>query len=89
MTTFKQLSIGNRFDFVGPDSMLNSFYSRCEKVSTRKYRWLNPRKCSLAPDVYLETRVGSVGVEVYHIQPSCGYCFSILHGPICSQCGGV
>jgi hypothetical protein len=65
---FRDLQIGDTFDFIGPDNMLNSFYSRCTKISSRKYRWENPIQCSLSPAKYLETRVGSINVEVYHVE---------------------
>ncbi len=65
---FRELAIGQWFDFVRPDSMYNSFYERCQKTSARKYRWKNPRRCSLSPMEWLETRVGSINVEVYNIE---------------------
>jgi hypothetical protein len=64
---FRDLAIGQTFDFISPNRMLNSFYSTCEKTSARKYRWKNPLKCSLSPQEYLETRVGSIDAEVYHV----------------------
>ena len=36
--TFKDLAIGQRFDFVSPDIGYNSFYYRCIKISPRRYR---------------------------------------------------
>jgi len=35
---FKQLAIGQSFDFIGPNRMMNSFYLRCTKISARKYQ---------------------------------------------------
>jgi hypothetical protein len=65
---FKDLAIGDTFDFVSPNRMMNSFYDRCTKISARKYQWENPVQCSLSPSKYLETRVGSANVEVYNVE---------------------
>ena len=67
MTLFRDLNIGDEFDFIGPDRY-NSFFNRCSKTSARKYRWENPVRCSLSPDQYLETRVGSINVEVFNVE---------------------
>lgn len=59
--TFAQLSIGDTFDWVNMSQpMMNSFYRRCEKISTRKYRAITEPK-----DVY---RVGSISARVYHVE---------------------
>ncbi len=58
MVKFRDLQIGDTFDCVSPDRMMNSFYDRCEKISTRKYR-------SLVTGYDFE--VGSVNVTVYHV----------------------
>jgi hypothetical protein len=36
MTTFNELAIGDTFDFISPDRVLNS-YLRCKKTSSRRY----------------------------------------------------
>jgi hypothetical protein len=54
MTTFKSLSIGDTFDFIGGERP--SFFERCEKISPRKYKG----------DKGLIYTVGSVHVTVYH-----------------------
>lgn len=62
MPMFRDLKVGDTFDFVGPDPLLNSFHSRCTKVSERAYEWnynLEGRK--------LRSRVGSSRVQVYHV----------------------
>lgn len=56
-TRFKDLAIGDTFDFVGPDPMLNSFYARCRKISARGYR----------DDKRTRYTVGSASVEVFHV----------------------
>lgn len=66
---FRDLQIGDTFDFIAPTGY-NSFFDRCTKTGKRTYSWDNPRKCSLSPDEKLETRVGSINVEVYHVEPA-------------------
>lgn len=39
--TFKELRIGQTFDFVSPDRLYNLFHDRCVKISARRYRSLN------------------------------------------------
>jgi hypothetical protein len=57
MTKFRELKIGDAFDFVSPDSRLNSFYLRCRKMSARKYT---------AEDGFTYL-VGSVDAKVYNV----------------------
>ena len=57
MSTFHDLAIGDSFDFVGPDRMLNSFYKRCKKISPRKYEDEDGHTHS----------VGTVKAVVYHV----------------------
>ena len=57
MATFKSLTIGETFNFVSSDRMLNSFYLTCTKISPRKYR----------DEHGTEYTVSSVNCEVYHI----------------------
>lgn len=64
---FKDVKVGQWFDFCGPNPMAVTFWDRCQKVSDRKYRWRNPVRCSLSPGEWLETQVGSVYVETYHV----------------------
>lgn len=70
MPQFKDLQIGDTFDFISGDLMRDTFYATCQKMSARTYRWMNPHQCSLSPDKYLKTRVGSGKVEVYHVNES-------------------
>jgi len=63
---FRELAIGDTFDFVSPNSMLNSFYNTCEKIGARSYRWKNPVRCSLSPEEYLSSRC-SINCIVYHV----------------------
>lgn len=57
MTQFKDLSIGDEFDFVKPDSRENSFFLRCEKISVRQYRDSNGNRHT----------VGTVSCAVYNV----------------------
>lgn len=65
MTRFRDLAIGQTFDFVDDaNPHLNSFFSRCTKMSARRYTWevWGPQGSAV-----LETRVGSINVEVFHV----------------------
>ena len=58
---FRQLAIGDTFDFVNMSQpMMNSFYRRCVKISTRKYQAIEDPK-----DIY---SVGSISARVYHVR---------------------
>ena len=37
MNKFKNLGIGENFDFISDDITINSFYRPCQKVATNKY----------------------------------------------------
>lgn len=56
---FGDLQIGQTFDFIGPDRILNSFYDRCRKVSTRKY---------VSLETGYEFTVGSLNARVYNVE---------------------
>ena len=60
MFQFRNLTVGDVFDFVGPDRLYNSFYATCTKVSPRCYTWDGL-------DGPLKSRVGSVSCEVFHV----------------------
>ena len=56
---FKNLSIGDTFDFVDPTMIgYNSFFDRCVKVSARKYQ---------SVDTKLVYQVGTVHVQVFNV----------------------
>ena len=61
---FKDIAIGREFDFISPHAQLNSFFHRCIKVSARKYKTVD----GAAMHGFDSYRVGSVNVEVYHVQ---------------------
>ena len=61
MTAFKDLAIGQKFDWIDPTSIRNSFFDRCEKISARQYRGV------ASGTVY---KVGSVNAKVFHVAPS-------------------
>ena len=54
---FKELAIGDEFDFISPDGMTNSFFSRCKKVSTRVY----------CDDIGFRYLIGYLKCEVYNV----------------------
>ena len=58
---FRDLSIGDKFDFIGPKPGYNSYFRRCVKLSTRTYTEVEgegePRPM----------RVGSINVKVFHV----------------------
>jgi hypothetical protein len=59
---FRDLHIGDTFDFIGPDNMLNSFYRRCVKTGPRSYACENGGRYT----------VGSVSAAVYHAEQGTG-----------------
>lgn len=59
---FRDLAIGDTFDFVGPDRIYNSFYEICEKISARQYRYTSTQFKTVCV-----SRVGSINCEVYNV----------------------
>ncbi len=59
---FRDLRVGQTFDFVGPDRIMNSFYDRCMKLSERKY---SPMEGAARNKTM---RVGSITCEVYNVK---------------------
>ena len=58
---FRDLKVGDTFDFVSPDRMVNSFYARCVKLSARTYTQVE------GENKPTPMRVGTINVNVYHI----------------------
>ena len=59
---FRELAIGQEFDFVNDTpGAHNSFFQRCQKISARKYAY--------GPFRNHECQVGSINVEVFHVEP--------------------
>jgi|HubBroStandDraft_5_1064220.scaffolds.fasta_scaffold34754_5 hypothetical protein len=57
MTKFRDLQVGETFDFIGPNRMLVSFWKRCTKKSGRLYE-----------DEDGDTHhVGSINAKVYNV----------------------
>ena len=55
---FRDLSIGTTFDFIDDaNPMHNSFYWRCTKISTRKYRAAG-----------ITHTVGTIDAKVFHVE---------------------
>ena len=61
MTMFRDLAIGDTFDWIGPNSRYNSFFERCVKTGTRTYELVNGKD---GPRTF---RVGSKDANVFHI----------------------
>lgn len=56
---FRDLQVGDAFDFVSGVPGMDSFYKRCEKISPRKYQ----------DGDGVQYRVGSVKCQVYNVVP--------------------
>lgn len=64
MTYFRDLAIGQTFDFIDDDNrMLNSFFARCTKIGPRTYTW----HANIGRRV-MRTQVGSIYAQVFHIE---------------------
>lgn len=63
-TQFKDLSIGDTFDFISPNIGYNSFFDRCKKTGSRSYVALEGK----LKDMTL--KVGSIKADVYHVSNS-------------------
>jgi len=60
---FRDLHIGDTFDFVSNNRMFNSFFDRCIKVSARKYKSIdNPRNAEFT------YTVGTINCSVFHVE---------------------
>lgn len=57
MTQFRNLAIGDSFDFVSPDRTLNSFFLRCVKIGKRAYQ----------DEKHTTHIVGTVACRVYNV----------------------
>lgn len=61
---FKDLAIGQRFDFIAPKSeqsafSYNSFFDRCVKTGGRKYRSIDRKMPAM--------NIGTINCRVYHV----------------------
>lgn len=60
MTTFKDLNVGDTFDWIDDNQpQFNSFYERCEKITYNTYRSLITGECM---------QVGTVNALIYHVE---------------------
>jgi len=53
---FRDLHIGQGFDWISPNRGYNSFFRRCWRIGVRRYR----------DDTGIVHRVGSINAEVFH-----------------------
>ena len=71
---FRDLTIGQSFDFISDNRSLNSFYDRCIKTSARQYQSLE------SATVYT---IGSINAAIYHAAPGLdGYGFDAVEKAI-------
>src|SRR4051812_5462078 len=70
MTTFRQLGLGDTFDFIDDSHLRNSFFLRCMKTGPRSYQSISVVDSAGGPWTLNGTkyRVGSVGVKVHHVR---------------------
>jgi hypothetical protein len=61
MTKFRDLAVGDTFDWVGPIYRFNTFFARCVKLSARTYTEVEGEG---SPE---PMRVGSINAEVFHV----------------------
>ena len=61
MTAFKDLSLGDTFDFIG-EGRFNSYFKRCKKTGKRMYRSIEPEDAQAAV-----LHIGSGNAKVFHV----------------------
>ena len=61
---FRDLAIGQTFDFIRPNSTYNSFCEPCQKISARKYKYPTGKP---KPFHFYLASVGSINAQVYNI----------------------
>lgn len=69
MPRFRDLKIGDTFDFISPETGYNSFFKTCTKISARKYSRVVDVRISgrrKIKEVH-EYQVGSIDCGVYHV----------------------
>jgi hypothetical protein len=68
---FKDLQVGETFDFVSPKPELNSFTDRCVKMGKRQYGSLKQNKAKpvqmFGYDIYAVYNIGTTNAEVYNV----------------------
>ena len=58
---FRDLNIGQTFDFIGPNPRCNSFWKRCRKISSREYREIDP------PNEIVH-QISSTCAKIFHVK---------------------
>jgi hypothetical protein len=59
---FKELAIGQQFDFIDDSSLTNSFFYRCVKTGKRTYETVD----HITGNIPHKHEVGTINVKVYH-----------------------
>jgi len=69
VTRFRDLAVGQHFDFVDDSRSFNSFFGRCHKLSARTYGWyVTDWEKAGNPLKVITSRVGSINVQVFHVE---------------------
>ncbi len=79
---FRDLKLGDTFDFISPTPMLNSFYARCVKLSTRTYNTIEGKQ---QPPM----RIGSINANVYHVNSGPRKAFNDILGIFWTGCPAI
>ena len=58
MIKFKDLNINDQFDFIEDNSIYNSFFKTCQKISNKRY---------IDSDKIIHV-VGTINCQVYHVK---------------------
>jgi hypothetical protein len=67
-TRFRDLAIGDTFDWVDPaPGASNSFFCKCKKIGARSYETVEPVG---AMGKLMDCRVGTINARVYHVRPA-------------------
>lgn len=69
-TRFKELSVGDTFDFVDDTNPANnSFFSRCIKSGSRSYRTIaTPVVEGMARTSHTEYKINTIMCKVFHVE---------------------
>jgi len=65
MTKFRDLKIGQTFDWVNPASLHNSFFKRCRKIGDRQYVAILPTGDMTNLGVM---KVGTINANVFNVE---------------------
>lgn len=81
---FRELEVGDTFDWIGPNRQFNSFFDRCVKVSARGYMVAGEDSNERSA-----MRVGTIDAEVFHVERRKGGPFQRMAPDVLKQLGGA